>query len=115
MDSEFGNKPPESETPNPARTWRWWAVFPLRLLLEIFVTLFDITLSRYLIAAIPVLMIWVPFKLAFNASISFLVWPIVVGGLALTGLWEGCHMYEIRPYFANWVLVPPESWEGKDS
>lgn len=84
----------------------WWLLFPLRLILEIIVTLFDLTLSRHLMAAVAVGIVWLPFHLIAGINYNYWLWPSLIIGLALTGLWEGCNIYVIRPYLGNWVLIP---------
>lgn len=83
--------------------------FLLRLLVEIFVTAFDLYLSRLLMAAVVVAVLWVPCHFAVHTSVTWFVWPTVILASCLCGLWEGCHMFEIRPYFGRLVLFPSES------
>jgi|JI9StandDraft_1071089.scaffolds.fasta_scaffold06768_10 hypothetical protein len=90
-----------------------WAIFPFRLLVEIAVILIDTMLSRYVIAGAIVGVVWIPCHFLFDASFKAWMWPTLVLGLCLIGLWEGCHMFEIRPYLANLVLIPPEPWQVK--
>ncbi len=84
----------------------WWLLFPVRLLLEIVVTLFDLLISRYLVAAVAVGTVWLPLHYAFGLSFKYWLWPTLALGLALCGLWEGCNIFVVRPYFGKWVLVP---------
>ena len=101
---------PDSEIKPPAifRGLTCWLLFPLRLILEIIVTLFDLTLSRHLMAAIAVGIVWLPLHLIADISYKYWLWPSLVIGLALTGLWEGCNIFVIRPYLGNWVLIPDD-------
>jgi len=86
----------------------WWTLFPFRLVLEIVVTLFDMTLSRYLIAGIVVGIVWAPLHLAMGTSFQYWLWPTLALGLCLTGLWEGCDIFIVRPYLSRWLLIPYE-------
>ena len=96
---------------SPQKGLAWWLFFPARLTVEIFVTLFDMILSRYLIAGALVSIFWLPCYFLFGFSLVTWVWPTVILGACLCGLWDGCHMLEIRPYFSRFVLVPPEPWQ----
>jgi hypothetical protein len=82
-----------------------WLVFPLRLALEIFVILFDLILSRYLIAAAVVALIWIPFYLIASIHYKYWLWPTLILGCGLTGLWDGCKVLTIRQYFGKWLLL----------
>ncbi|MCU0721366.1 MAG: hypothetical protein MUC83_16770 [Pirellula sp.] len=84
----------------------WWLLLPLRIPIEILVTLFDLTLSRHLIAAIVVSIIWTPLHFAIDLSFEYWLWPTVILGVCLTGLWEGCDIFIVRPYLSRWLLIP---------
>ena len=111
LDSKTSDKMNCTPTMSLTSRLKWWAMFPLRLLVEIVVVLIDTMLSRYVIAGVIVGVVWIPCHFLFDASFKAWMWPTLVLGLCLIGLWEGCHMFEIRPYLANLVLVPPEPWQ----
>ena len=87
---------------------RGWFLFPFRLILEIIVTLFDLTLSRHLIGAVVVGIIWIPLHLVTGISYQYWLWPSLAIGVALTGFWDGCNILVVRPYLGNWVLFPDD-------
>jgi hypothetical protein len=61
-----------------------------------------------LIAAIAVGIVWLPLHLVADVSYDYWLWPSLVIGLGLTGLWDGCRIFVIRPYLGNWMLVPDD-------
>lgn len=83
----------------------WWILLPVRIPLEIAVILFDLTLSRHLIAAIVVGVFWGPMHLMIDLSYTYWFWPSLVIGCCLTGLWDGCEILTVRPYLARWLLL----------
>lgn len=111
MDTETSHKIEAGAPLTATDRLKWWAIFPVRLFVEIAVVLIDTMLSRYIIAGAVVGVFWVPCHFLFDASFKAWMWPTIILGLGLIGLWEGCHMFEIRPYFANLVLTPPEPWQ----
>ena len=90
-----------------------WLLFPLRVLAELCVIIFDMMLSRYLLAAAIVGVIWLPIYLLFGASHGWFIWPSVVLGMAFCGLWDGCQIFTIRDYVAKTGLV--RSWSDVNS
>ena len=83
----------------------WWLLLTVRIPLEVAAILFDSTLSRHLIAAILVGFFWGQLHLLINLSYSYWLWPSVVIGCCLTGLWDGCEVFTIRPYLGRWLLL----------
>lgn len=81
---------------------------PLRIISEILVTLFDMLVSRYLLAAVIIGIVWAPCHFIFGATRGWYVWPTVVLGMAFCGLWDGCQIFTIRDRVAKTGLV--RSW-----
>ncbi|MDB5385193.1 MAG: hypothetical protein JWM11_839 [Planctomycetaceae bacterium] len=77
----------------------------MRLILEIFVTLFDLIVSRYLIAATIVGVIWLPFYLFASAHYKYWLWSSLILGCGLTGLWDGCQLFALRPFLSKWLFI----------
>ena len=80
-------------------------LLPLKIVLEIVVTLFDMVVSRHIVAAIVVGAFWLPCHFAFHASIAYFIWPTVILGLMLCGLWDGCEIITIRGRLSRIGLV----------
>jgi hypothetical protein len=83
-------------------------ILPLRIIAEIFVAIFDMVISRYLLAASLISVLWVPCYLIFDASRGWFLWPSLVLGMAFCGLWDGCQIFTIRDYVAKTGLI--QSW-----
>jgi len=81
-----------------------WLLFPMRLVGEILVTLFDMVFSRYLIAFVIVGFFWLPLHLIFETKVAYLFWPTLVFGTCLCGLWDACNIFGIRRY-VGWVAL----------
>ena len=92
------------------RLIKWLVVFPLRCIAEVAVLLFDMIVSRYLIAACVVAVFWVPSYLLFGATHSSFSWPTLVLGVVLCGLWEGCQIFAIRDFLAKFGIV--SAWDA---
>jgi hypothetical protein len=88
----------------------WFVVVPARLLVEVLVTLFDMVISRYVIATILVAVFWLPCYFLFRASFGYLYWPSLVLGLVLCGLWDGCDIFTVRPFLSRYGIVKGK-WE----
>lgn len=80
------------------------ATFPLRLSVTLFVTIFDLLISRYLLALPCVALIWLPLHFAAGLNIWYLYWPTIILGTMLAGLWEGCDIFVINRYVPRWLL-----------
>jgi hypothetical protein len=79
--------------------------FPLRCVAEVIAVLFDMIVSRYLVAAVIVGLFWVPSHFLFGAKPSSFLWPTVILGVAFCGLWDGCEVFTIRDYLAKYGIV----------
>lgn len=86
----------------------WWILLPFRIFIEVLVTLFDMALSRYLIAGMVVGVVWTQLHLATDLSSKYWMWPTVVLGMCLTGLWDGCDIFTIRAILSRWLLIRHE-------
>ena len=80
-------------------------LLPLKIALEIAVTLFDMAVSRYIVAAMGVGVFWLPCHFIWQVSIAYFIWPTVIAGSMLCGLWEGCDIFTIRPRLSKIGLV----------
>jgi len=89
---------------------KWLFIFPLRCIAEVSVVLFDMIVSRYLVAACVVGLFWLPCYWLFGASSSSFLWPTVLLGVAFCGLWDGCQIFTIRDYLAKFGIV--RSWDS---
>ncbi len=89
---------------------KWLILFPLRCVAEVIVVLFDMVVSRYLVAAVVVGLFWVPSHFLFGATLSLFLWPTAVLGVAFCGLWDGCEVFTIRHYLAKYGIV--RSWDS---
>jgi hypothetical protein len=87
---------------------KWLLLFPLSCLAEVLVVLFDMVISRYLIAACVVGAIWGPCHFLFGAGLRSFFWPTLVIGCTLCGLWDGDRIFTIRKYLAKYGIVSPE-------
>ena len=87
-------------------------VFPLWILAEVAVTLFDMVGSRYLVALLMVGIVWLPLHLLFDAGIGYWLWPSLVFGVFLCGLWDRCEIFTARrPLSRLGIVRPPDRGE----
>lgn len=93
------------ENDRQTRALSWWLLLPFRFVAEVTVGLYDFILSRYLVAAVLVGIIWVPLHLIWGISTGYYIWPTLIIGLILTGLWEGCSIFTIRHRVPRWMLL----------
>jgi hypothetical protein len=84
---------------------KWCVVAPVICIAEVVVILFDLIVSRYLVAAAVVGVFWVPAYFVFDAGSRSFFWPTLLLGMLLCGLWEGCPIFTIRDYVARFGLV----------
>lgn len=83
----------------------WWLLLPIRLLVEIPLWLFDWFLNRFVIAGLVVGLVWIPLHYLIGLSFNYWYWPTVILGIGLTGLWEGCEMFTLRPLLPSALLL----------
>jgi len=88
---------------------KWCIIAPLLCVAEVVVIVFDLVVSRYLVAAAVVGVFWLPAYFVLDAGRRSFFWPPLVLGMLLCGLWEGCPIFTIRDYVAKFGLVQSRS------
>lgn len=78
-------------------------LFPLRFLVSLFVMLFDMFISRCLVALPVAAVFWLPLYLLADVGLVWLFRGTIVLGTLLAGLWDGCSIYTLRPYLPKWL------------
>ena len=86
-----------------------WFVLPFRFVAEVLVFAFDILISRYILAAVVIAVFWLPAYLAFGISHKWFLFPTIILGMCLCGLWDGCRIFTIRGRLARLGIV--RSWD----
>gem|GEM_PF-4248186 len=80
-----------------------WVLLPIRVVITIAVVLFDTVMSRYLISMIIVGVIWGPLYLIWGLSTNYFIYPSIIIGTCLCGLWDTCKIFTIHSYLPRWM------------
>ena len=67
-------------------------VLPFRFFVDVIVWFFNVVISRYVVAGV----FWGPFYFLDAITYEGWLWHTGITGLILTGLWDGCSMFQIR-------------------
>ena len=88
--------------PKPtARRIASWLFLPIRIAIGVLIVVFDLVVTRFLVAGILTGIIWIPLHFAVDLGYGYWIWPTLPVGALLMGLWDGCDIFGIRSYFSR--------------